>query len=193
MKIYPRLKSLLNNNYFRFYKTNLHNECPFWKDVDFQCAMKFCNVQMCEDKDIPLGLKGELPHQKYLKELQHVDCSEDLNMELGFLNKSLSDKIHQDLKRWSEYDDAQDNFCIMDDNQDGAEYVDLLLNPERKLSLEIRNYLTYITITRLRLHRLSRPIRPSHLGNNLSRKLFQIRRIEATFVIFVHHRHSISS
>lgn len=132
VKIYPRLKSLLTNNYFRFYKTNLHNECPFWKDVDFQCAMKFCNVQTCEDKDIPLGLKGELPHQKYLKEVQNVGCSEDLNEELGFLNKSISDKIHQDLKKWSEYDDAQDNFCILDDNQDGAEYVDLLLNPERE-------------------------------------------------------------
>lgn len=132
VKIYPRLKSLLNNNYFRFYKTNLHNECPFWKDVEFQCAMKFCHVKACEEKDIPLGLKGELPHQKYLKEAQNVDCSEDLNKELGYLNKSISEKIHKDLKRWSEHDDAQDNFCILDDNQEGAEYVDLLLNPERK-------------------------------------------------------------
>lgn len=100
--------------------------------------MKFCNVQTCEDKDIPLGLKGELPHQKYIKELAKVGCSEDLNEELGFLNKSISDKIHQDLKKWSEYDDAQDNFCILDDNQDGAEYVDLLLNPERKTKTKKR-------------------------------------------------------
>lgn len=99
--------------------------------------MKFCNVQTCEDKDIPLGLKGELPHQKYLKEAASVGCREDLNEELGFLNKSISDKIHQDLKKWSEYDDAQDNFCILDDNHDGAEYVDLLLNPERKLDAHL--------------------------------------------------------
>lgn len=134
VKIYPRLKSLLTNNYFRFYKTNLHNDCPFWSDVEFQCAMRFCQVKPCEENDIPLGLKGELPHQKYLKEAQSVDgCSDDLNKELGFLNKSISEKIHRDLKRWSEHDDAQDNFCILDDNQEGAEYVDLLLNPESKL------------------------------------------------------------
>jgi ERO1-like protein alpha len=95
--------------------------------------MKFCSVKACEDKDIPLGLKGELPHKKYLKESQNIGCSEDLNKELGFLNKSISDKVHEDLKKWSDYDDAQDNFCILDDNQHGAEYVDLLLNPESKL------------------------------------------------------------
>lgn len=99
--------------------------------------MKFCNVKACDDKDIPLGLKGELPHQKYLKEVQNVACSEDLNKELGFLNKSISDKIHQDLKKWSEHDDAQDNFCILDDHQIGAEYVDLTLNPERKFLLNL--------------------------------------------------------
>lgn len=32
---------------------------------------------------------------------------------------------------WANYDEAQDNFCILDDNQEGSEYVDLLLNPER--------------------------------------------------------------
>jgi ERO1-like protein alpha len=130
VKIYPRLKSLLTNNYFRFYKTNLHSECPFWKDVEFQCAMKFCHVKACEDKDIPLGLKGELPHQKYIKEAQNIGCGEDFNKELGFLNKSISEKTHLELKRWADYDDAQDNFCILDDSQEGAEYVDLLLNPE---------------------------------------------------------------
>lgn len=96
--------------------------------------MKFCNVQTCDDNEIPLGLKGELPHQKYLKEAQNLGCADDLNKELGFLNKSISEKVHRDLKRWSEHDDAQDNFCILDDNQEGAEYVDLLLNPESKLT-----------------------------------------------------------
>lgn len=36
-----------------------------------------------------------------------------------------------ELQRWSEHDEALNNFCILDDNQEGAEYVDLLLNPER--------------------------------------------------------------
>ena len=32
---------------------------------------------------------------------------------------------------WKAYDDAQDNFCVMNEEDTGAEYVDLLLNPER--------------------------------------------------------------
>lgn len=134
VKIFPRLKSLLNNNYFRFYKTKLNSICPFWNDVEFQCAMKFCHVKACEEKDIPLGLKGEKPFEKYLKDTQTTvsDCGDsDLNKELGFLNKSISEKFHKELIRWSEHDDAIENFCILDDNQEGSEYVDLLLNPER--------------------------------------------------------------
>lgn len=61
-KIYPRLKSLLVKDYFRFYKTNLRSECPFWAD-DSKCAMKFCSVEACHDEDIPAGLKGS-PHEK---------------------------------------------------------------------------------------------------------------------------------
>lgn len=60
-KIYPRLKSLLVKDYFRFYKTNLRSECPFWAD-DSKCAMKFCSVEACHDEDIPAGLKGS-PHE----------------------------------------------------------------------------------------------------------------------------------
>lgn len=94
--------------------------------------MKFCHIKQCEEKDLPLGLKGDEMLNKYLKEAQNLrDCADDLNPELGFLNTSISDKQHEELQKWSQHDDAQDNFCILDDNQDTAEYVDLLLNPER--------------------------------------------------------------
>lgn len=67
VKIYPRIQSLLRNNYFRFYKTNLKQRCPFWAD-DSKCAMKFCSVQSCEEKDVPEGIKGtaasESPYYK---------------------------------------------------------------------------------------------------------------------------------
>lgn len=32
---------------------------------------------------------------------------------------------------WADFDTQQDNFCILDDHENGAEYVDLLLNPEK--------------------------------------------------------------
>jgi hypothetical protein len=93
--------------------------------------MKFCHVKSCEEKDLPLGFKGnESPHEKYIKESQHIGCKEDYNKELDYLNKSISEKQHRELEKWSEHDDAKDSFCVSDDHQEKAEYVDLLLNPE---------------------------------------------------------------
>lgn len=57
VKVYPRLRSLLTKNYFRFYKVNLKHDCPFWTD-DSRCAMKYCHVEACQEEDIPPGLKG---------------------------------------------------------------------------------------------------------------------------------------
>nr|XP_029718852.1 ero1-like protein [Aedes albopictus]XP_029718866.1 ero1-like protein [Aedes albopictus] len=132
VKIFPRLRSLLVKDFFRYYKVNLMKECPFWVD-DSKCAMRFCHVEQCEEKDIPPGLKGDVSsYHKYLKEVQTLtNCNEDLDVELGYLNTSISDKAHKEFKKWADYDEAQDNFCISDDHEPGAEYVDLLLNPER--------------------------------------------------------------
>ncbi|XP_058821595.1 ero1-like protein [Topomyia yanbarensis] len=132
VKIYPRLRSLLVKDFFRYYKVNLVKECPFWVD-DSKCAMRYCHVQQCEEKDIPPGLKGDTSsYLKYIKEVQTLtNCDEDLDVELGYLNTSISDKAHKEFKKWADYDQAQDNFCILDDHEPGAEYVDLLLNPER--------------------------------------------------------------
>lgn len=55
-KVFPRLRSLLLKDYFRFYRVNLHKQCPFWED-DSKCAMRFCSVSPCADQDIPRGLR----------------------------------------------------------------------------------------------------------------------------------------
>lgn len=60
-----------------------------------------------------------------------TDCFHDLNEELGFLNTSLTQEAKHGFEVWADFDEQQDNFCISDDHQNGAEYVDLLLNPER--------------------------------------------------------------
>lgn len=59
------------------------------------------------------------------------NCDDDLDAELSYLNTSISKKAHEEFQRWTDHDEAIDNFCILDDKQEGAEYVDLLLNPER--------------------------------------------------------------
>lgn len=140
MKIYPRIQSLLGRDYFRFYKVNLNQNCPFWAD-DSKCAIRDCHVLPCQDNDIPEGLKGEIPRDiyfnenpvdKYRSDAQITDCrhnSRDHNMELGFLNTTISSENYKEFERWQRHDDAQDNFCVKESSH--GEYVDLLLNPER--------------------------------------------------------------
>ncbi|XP_066587045.1 ero1-like protein [Prorops nasuta] len=139
-RIYPRLQSLLVRDYFRFYKVNLNQQCPFWAD-DSKCAMRYCHVQPCHDEDIPVGLKGEIPRnirfnesplEKYNLHTQTTDCSQnskDHDMELGYLNTTISSENYKEFERWQQHDNAQDNFCVTETSQ--GEYVDLLLNPER--------------------------------------------------------------
>ncbi|XP_063982903.1 ero1-like protein [Diachasmimorpha longicaudata] len=140
VKIYPRLQSLLVRDYFRFYKVNLLNQCPFWVD-DSKCSMKHCHVRPCQDEDIPIGLKGEIPRNlhkaevavdKYLPENQQINCEQtakDHNRELGYLNTTISSENYKEFERWQQHDDAQDNFCVKETSP--GEYVDLLLNPEK--------------------------------------------------------------
>lgn len=62
MKVYPRLQSLLVKNFFRFYKVNLKQDCPFWPD-DSRCAIRFCQVENCEEQAIPEGIKDQSEHR----------------------------------------------------------------------------------------------------------------------------------
>ncbi|KAG5331521.1 ERO1L protein, partial [Acromyrmex charruanus] len=140
MRIYPRIQSLLVRDYFRFYKVNLKQDCPFWAD-DSKCAIRYCHVLPCQDDDIPEGLKGDIPRDihlnespvdKYRANAQINDCrhsAKDHNMELGYLNTTISSENYKEFERWQQHDDAQDNFCVKESSP--GEYVDLLLNPER--------------------------------------------------------------
>lgn len=110
--------------------------CPFWHD-DSRCAMRYCHVESCSKEQIPEGLKG---NQKTItidddraerySAAANEDCSKHHN-NLDYLNKTLSEKAQKELSLWEAYDDALDNFCDIDENDEEAEYVDLLLNPER--------------------------------------------------------------
>ncbi|KAJ8910801.1 hypothetical protein NQ315_014509 [Exocentrus adspersus] len=137
VKIFPRLRSLVVKDYFRFYKVNLKRPCPFWVD-DSRCAMRFCHVESCEEDEIPVGIKGATILQrssngggkeKYLRKANE-DCAAH-HTELDYLNKTISETDQKNMELWAAHDDALDNFCDIDENDEEAEYVDLLLNPER--------------------------------------------------------------
>ncbi|KAL4239169.1 protein folding in endoplasmic reticulum [Mactra antiquata] len=125
--VYPRLKSLLSRNYFRYFKVNLNKVCPFWSD-DSKCAMRNCAVNICPEDQLPDGLKKTSTKNKYTEESQE-DCQGD---DLGYLNTTISQESEQAFENWTKYDDAQETFCEMDDDTSPhMKYVDLLLNPER--------------------------------------------------------------
>lgn len=133
-KVYPVLKSLLQRDYFRYFKVNLMKPCPFWSD-DSRCALKDCHVQSCTEDQVPEGLKGnkkEREPNKYSKEAQKEEPNCDEERELGALDRTISAESMEAFKNWTQHDDKQETFCEIDDEYTpDCQYVDLLLNPER--------------------------------------------------------------
>uniref|UniRef100_A0A670HP84 ERO1-like protein alpha n=1 Tax=Podarcis muralis TaxID=64176 RepID=A0A670HP84_PODMU len=129
-KIFPSLQKLLESDYFRYYEVNLKKPCPFWSD-DSHCGIRDCAVKPCPSDEVPGRIRSE-SHNKYSEAAAHLaeDCEEA--ERLGAVDGSLSEETARAVIRWTRHDDSADSFCEVDDIQSPeAEYVDLLLNPER--------------------------------------------------------------
>uniref|UniRef100_A0A668TQ25 Endoplasmic reticulum oxidoreductase beta n=1 Tax=Oreochromis aureus TaxID=47969 RepID=A0A668TQ25_OREAU len=131
-KIYPRIRKLTERDYFRYYRVNLKRPCPFWPD-DGHCSIKDCHVEPCPESKVPVGIKSG-NYNKYSQAANTmsdvVECEQA--KELGAINSTLSNQSKEAFADWARHDDAQDHFCELDDETSpDAEYVDLLLNPER--------------------------------------------------------------
>lgn len=139
VKIFPRIQSLVSKDYFRFYKVNLKKECPFWAD-DSRCAIKYCHIKTCSKENVPGYANGyeeneveeEYPAAKYSKKT-NSDCNSDSDhdLDLGYLNMTISAASQYEIAKWKAHDDALEKFCGNDDRDADADYVDLSLNPER--------------------------------------------------------------
>ena len=121
MKIFPRLQSLLQKDYFRYFKYNARKACPFWNSELGRCKSRGCVVQPCTLEEIPSGLKSE---NKDCNETEHNNQVDGMISDLQILS---------DLRSWKAFDDSQSQFCELDpeDNCPDCDYVDLTLNPER--------------------------------------------------------------
>ncbi|KAJ8411881.1 hypothetical protein AAFF_G00155190 [Aldrovandia affinis] len=129
MQLFPKLQKLLKSDYFRFYKANLNKPCPFWSD-NSHCGLKDCAVKPCKPSEVPEGIKSN--SYKYSKEASNdlLECEKAEN--LGAVDSSLSEETRQALLDWNRHDDEADRFCVVDDEESpDAQFVDLLLNPER--------------------------------------------------------------
>ncbi|KAM3918446.1 ERO1-like protein alpha isoform 2-T2 [Leptodactylus fuscus] len=130
--LFPKLQKLLETDYFRYYKVNLKKPCPFWKD-NSHCGIRDCAVQPCPTDAVPAGIKS--PGFKYTETANmgngELECEKE--QRLGAVDESLSEAAQEAFFQWNQHDDStDDNFCEHDDEESpDAEYVDLLINPER--------------------------------------------------------------
>ncbi|XP_032169374.1 ERO1-like protein beta isoform X8 [Mustela erminea] len=131
-KIFPKIKKLQERDYFRYYKVNLKRPCPFWAE-DGHCSIKDCHVEPCPESKIPVGIKAgsSNKYSKVANDTKELEDCEQAN-KLGAINSTLSNQSKEAFIDWARYDDSQDHFCELDDERSpAAQYVDLLLNPER--------------------------------------------------------------
>ncbi|KAM8763063.1 ERO1-like protein alpha [Acanthopagrus schlegelii] len=128
-KLFPKLQTLLESDYFRFYKVNLNKPCPFWK-ASSHCGLRDCAVKPCSPNEVPEGIRSP-SHNKYSSEAnEQVECEQAKH--LGAVDVSLSKETREALLNWSRHDDESERFCVVDDERSpDSQYVDLLLNPER--------------------------------------------------------------
>uniref|UniRef100_A0A3P8VY05 ERO1-like protein alpha n=1 Tax=Cynoglossus semilaevis TaxID=244447 RepID=A0A3P8VY05_CYNSE len=113
-QLFPKLQKLLQSDYFRFYKVNLDKPCPFWV-VQSHCGLRDCAVKPCS------------PVSPLLVTYTKLKTGRE-NSALLFTSKETKEA----LLGWNKYDDDAERFCVADDEESpDAQYVDLLLNPER--------------------------------------------------------------
>ncbi|XP_049502064.1 ERO1-like protein beta isoform X4 [Panthera uncia] len=88
---------------------------------------------ICAESKIPVGIKAgsSNKYSKVANSTKELEDCEQAN-KLGAINSTLSNQSKEAFIDWARYDDSQDHFCELDDERSpAAQYVDLLLNPER--------------------------------------------------------------
>ena len=151
MKIFPRLQSLLQKPFFRYFRYNPRKPCPFWNDSSGKCGSSNCFVKPCQTEEVPTGLQKEMmaaaspnsnnsPHSKYTEETQNLETCEDddgydakhshdLNSKV---DETISEEDRVKLAKWQKHDSSLQDFCDIDnDHCPDCEFVDLTINPER--------------------------------------------------------------
>nr|XP_020480820.1 ERO1-like protein alpha [Monopterus albus] len=119
-QLFPKLQTLLESDYFRFYKVNLNKPCPFWTAYS-QCGLRDCAVKPCSPNEVPEGIRSS-SHNKYSADANaQPDECEKTNL-LGAVDVSLSEETKEALLDWNKYDDEAERFCVVD----GTVYIHYL-------------------------------------------------------------------
>jgi len=144
-RIFPRLKSLLAKDYFRYFQYHPYKKCPFWDATSGKCASNYCQVKNCATTDLPPGISGEIVEMvntrvvenKYTAEAQEktgkdASCDGDGGDLEDTVDATISEKATNDLLNWKKHDEASNTFCELESEScSGCVHVDLTKNPER--------------------------------------------------------------
>lgn len=139
-RLYPLLRQIVQQNYFRFFPVNLRKKCQFYFDHG-QCSLRTCAIQPCPMEKLPETLRETFNSNKLSRstvskedEQNQEQCSSvDSKSPLSSVNTDLSVEQQQTIENWMKFDDLQsENFCDIDDETSSElEYIDLLRNIER--------------------------------------------------------------
>lgn len=139
-KIFPRLQSLLQKDYFRYFQYHPSKPCPFWDGSVGKCKAQMCRVKNCEESDLPSGLVGkngnENGHTRVVENKYtgqgHGDSLPACDDHDDNVDSTMSVNAIADLALWKRHDEENSPFCEVDSQDcDDCVHVDLSLNPER--------------------------------------------------------------
>ncbi|VDP18253.1 unnamed protein product [Schistosoma margrebowiei] len=153
LKVLPRIKNILQKDFFHYFEVNLERGCPFFDD-DKRCPSSDCRVKDCPAEEIPLGLREDSlessPHHKvritcltllssiqkrptYKMYVQSQIILPAISRTKIFISIYFSEERKTIIANWTRHDDEDElTFCEPDDDSSGRMiYVDLLKNPER--------------------------------------------------------------
>ncbi|XP_054167028.1 ERO1-like protein alpha [Oppia nitens] len=136
LQLGPRLQSIVRMDYFKFVKLNLNRGCTLWPDST-KCVLRDCSIQYCD--------KSKLPKSVIMEE--NNDNNNNNNNKNNVVRKvsTLTDKEAEDCPANSEQKLSQIDrtvsstnieamnslFDCTENDEEGTQYYDLLLNPER--------------------------------------------------------------
>ena len=116
------LQELVQTPFFRYFKTDLLCECPFWPD-DGMCSLKDCSVCECEPDELPepwKAVENGAHAEESCKEVEH-ESNVDRTIQPEIKAKLL------EVKDWKGYR----NPWMPEENGFEYVYVNLRANPER--------------------------------------------------------------
>lgn len=123
-QLLPRLRSIVDMDYFKYIKLNLNKKCKLWSD-DAKCSRMDCTIQTCDESSLPdyIVKDGDNLHPSPIDR----DCDDKSH-------NSTSDQLQQivtnviSTEKISRLNDLFE--CYVSEYEDG-EFYDLKMNPEQ--------------------------------------------------------------